>query len=133
MLKRKSIAIMLILVILILLLPSIFTPKEKVNGTYYGEGDFGTIKIIVKENNDIIKYYFNFNENYVKQILEAKTYFLQFVANKKFNINCETYHYTAEDELLYRGVFRGPIRKPFTLLNFRVGTHSESIKLKKID
>ena len=134
MLKFKNFIIMLIVVILILFFTSIFTSKENVNGTYYGEGNFGSIKIKVKEgNNDVINYYFNFTDDYVKQILEAKIYYLEFVADKKFNTHANTSPYTKEDELLYRGIFRGPITKPFTLLNIKVNSHNESIKLKKID
>lgn len=133
MLKMKSLIIISIVVILILFCSSIFTSKENVNGTYYGEGDFGSIKIIVKENNDVINYNFNFTDDYVKQILEAKIYYLQFVANKEFNIYSDTSLYTKENDLLYRGIFRAPITKPFTLLNISVNSHNESIKLKKID
>lgn len=133
MLKMKSLIIISIVVILILFFSSIFTSKENVNGTYYGEGDFGSIKIIVKENNDVINYNFNFTDDYVKRILEAKIYYLQFVANKEFNIYSDTSLYTKENDLLYRGVFKTPITKPFTLLNISVNSHNESIKLKKID
>lgn len=46
----------IIVVILILLFISVFTPIENVNGTYYGKGDFGSIKITVKEHyGDVIK------------------------------------------------------------------------------
>jgi hypothetical protein len=129
----KSLAIMIIVVVLILFFPSVFPSKENVNGTYYGEGDFGSIKIIVKKDDDIVNYYFNFTDDYVKQLLEAKIYYLQFIANKEFNIYRDTNLYTKENELLYRGVFRGRITKPFTLLNIKVNSHNESVKLKKID
>ena len=132
----KNVTIVLIVVIvaiLFLFFNSIYISKESVNGTYYGEGDFGSIKIVVKEDDDIINYYFSFYDDYVKQVLEAKIYYLQFVANKEFNISRDTSLYTKENELLYRGVFRGHITKPFTLLNFRVDSHSESVKLKKIE
>jgi hypothetical protein len=132
MLKFKKLIIMVIVVMLILFLTSIFTSKENVYGTYYGEGDFGSIKIIVKEDNDVINYHFNFTDEYVKQLLETKIYYLQFVANKEFNIYSDTSLYTKENELLYRGVFRGRITKPFALLNLRVNSHIESIKLKKL-
>lgn len=133
MLKMTRLTIMLIVIILILFFTSIFTSKENVNGTYYGEGDFGSIKIIVKKDDDIIKYYFNFTDDYIKQLLKAKIYYLQFVANKEFNIYCDTSLYTEESELLYRDVFRGHITKPFTLVNFRVNSYNESVKLRKID
>lgn len=131
MMRFKNLAVILIAVILILFLISIFTSKENVNGTYYGEGDFGTVEIIVKEDDDIIKYYFNFTEDYMKQLLETKKYYLQFVANREFNIERDISAYTKDNELLSRGVFRGNITKPFTLLNIKVDSHNESIKLKK--
>ena len=141
MLQFKNLIIMLsgIIVVMLILFStsvfiSVFTPRERVNGTYYGAGNFGTIKIVVKENNnDVIQYYFNFTDEYVNQILEAKTYHLQFVANKEFNANTDTSPYTKENKLLYMGIFRGPITKPFTLLNIKVNSQNESIKLKKID
>ena len=113
---------------------SAFTPRESVNGTYYGAGDFGTMKIIVKEhNNDVISYYLNFTDEYVKQILEVKTFHLQFIANKEFSISSDESVCIKENDLFYRGIFRGPITKPFTELNIKVNSQNESIKLKKID
>ena len=111
-----------------------FTPRESVNGTYYGAGDFGTMKIIVKEhNNDVISYYLNFTDEYVKQILEVKTFHLQFIANKEFNVSSDNSVCIKENDLFYRGIFSGPITKPFTELNIKVNSQNESIKLKKID
>jgi hypothetical protein len=69
----------------------------------------------------------------VNQILETKKYYLQFTANKEFNISSDTSVYIKENDLLYRGIFRGPITKPFTEFNIKVNSHSEPIKLKKID
>lgn len=112
---------------------SVFTPRENVNGTYYGEGDFGSIKIVVKEDYEYINYDFNFTDEYVKQILETKIYYLEFVANKKNNMYRDTTRYTKENDLLYRGVIRDHITKPFTLLNIKVNSHNESVELKKID
>ena len=141
MLKFKNFIIMLSGIIVLMLILfftsvfiSVFTPKESINGIYYGAGDFGSMKIIVKEHtNDVISYRCNFTDEYVKQILEAKRYYLQFVANKEFNISSDTSRYTKENDLLYRGIFIGPITKPLTELNIKVNSHSEPIKLKKID
>ena len=141
MLQLKNLIIMLsgIIVIMLILFStsvfiSVFTPRESVNGTYYGSGNFGTIKIVVKENNnDVIQYYFNFTDEYVKETLEVKTFHLQFIANKEFNISSDKSVYIKETDLLYRGIFRGPITKPFTELNIKVNSQNESIKLKKVD
>ena len=135
MLKFKNLIIILIgiiVVMLILFFTSIFTLKENVNGTYYGEGDFGSIKIVVKEDAEYINYDFNFTYEYVNQILAAKIYYLEFVANKKINTYRDTTHYTKENDLLYRGVIRDRITKPFTQFNIKVNSHNESIKLTKL-
>lgn len=141
MLKYKKLMIILIgiiVVILILFFTSIFTSKDKVNvnGTYYGEGHFGSITILVKEDTDI-RYSFNLTDDFMNKILKEKEYEIQFVANKEFNasasLSTSSILTKENNPLLHYGILRARITKPFTRFNIKVkDLPNESITLKKI-
>lgn len=131
----KKIIIIVFIVMLIILIFVMSTSKEKVNvnGTYYGEGHFGSITIVVKEDTEIIRYNFNFSDDFMNKILKAKRYELQFVANKEFNGYVSISILTKDNPLLHYGILRARITRPFTLLNIKVkDLPNESISLKKI-
>lgn len=131
--KKFLLIISFIVIIFIIMIYLIITPNNNVAGTYYGEGDFGSIEIIVSIDTDMIKYYFDFTDKYKQEILEANKYHLQFVANKEFNISRSTTEYTEDNVLLSMGLFRGHINKPFTLFNIRINSDIESVNLQKVE
>lgn len=101
-------------------------------GTFYAEGEFGTVTLVVDKDDDMVEYYFDFKEHYLDLILEAEIFNLKFVANNEFQVQHLTAELSEGSDLLNRGVFRANVAKPFTKMEISIGLYVESVEFDKI-
>lgn len=122
-----------IMVCIILFFAILNKNNDDLYGTYYGEGTFGSIKIVVVKGERLLDYYFDFTEESKQNIYKTKKFSLTFIGKKRSNPGWFISNETLYEDLPTHGVMYMDRKDYFEKLEIKIGDKVEIVNLNKID